>query len=322
MVFLRKKVFEGKEYYYLVENYRKNGKVHQKNLKYVGSVVPKKEDLDNLYNTFTEKKIQQMIRKDLSFKPYKVSKDILDEAESLRKFFYDNLNKLSPQARKQLEKRFKTGFTYHSCSIEGNTLSRQQVDMVVNKKESVSGKKLIEIQEAVNHNRAIEYMYSENLDVTDDFIKRLHSVLMDEMTFYKSNSQGVDYDPDFVEGDYRKDQRFIEGADFIPVPPEIISEEMKTLIKFYKGNKYEIHPLELASEFHLRFAVIHPFSDGNGRMARLLMNFILDRSHFPMVDISVKNREKYLEALATGDGKNLTIFLLEELKTYTKEIFG
>ncbi len=321
MAFIRKKSISGIKYYYYVENYRKNKKVQQKVLKYLGNVVPNIETTNNLNYEFTEKKIQQLIRKDIIFKPYKITKELLIKTDELREYFYTNLEKLSPQAKIQLEKRFKTGFTYHSCSIEGNTLSRHQIDMIVNKKESVAGKKLIEIQEALNHHEAIEYMFCENEDITEDFIKRLHKILSKSITEFKKDPKSQDYDPDFIEGDYRCDQRFIEGADFIPVPPEQINSEMKELVKFYKDNKYEIHPLELASEFHLRFVIIHPFSDGNGRMARLLTNFILDRSHYPMIDISVINREKYLESLASTKSKYLTEFLYSELKNYTEEIF-
>ena len=96
---------------------------------------------------------------------------------------------------------------------------------------------------------------------------------------------------------------------------------MRDLITFYKKHKYKIHPIELAAEFHLRFVVIHPFSDGNGRMARLLMNFILDRSGFPMIDISVKNREKYINALDSGKSENLTKFIYGELEKYVNDLF-
>lgn len=321
MAFVRKKRVGGKEYYYFVENFRKNEKVSQKVLKYIGGVVPKEDQINQLHHEFTQKRIQQIIREELEFKPYKVNDEFLKKAEELRKYFYEHLDKLSPQAKRQLEKRFRTGFTYHSCSIEGNTLSRHQIDLVVNKNQSVSGKKIIEIQEAINHHKAIDYIHSENSDISEDFIKRLHKVLTKDLAYYKKSGEGLDYDPDFLEGEYRKDQRFIEGADFIPAPPELLEYEMKDLVKFYQDNKYEIHPLELASEFHLRFAVIHPFADGNGRMARLLMNFILDRSHYPMIDISIENRERYIEALASGDSKNLTEFLYEELESYTREIF-
>ena len=128
-------------------------------------------------------------------------------------------------------------------------------------------------------------------------------------------------DDEFVVGGYRCDMRFIEGADFVPVGPIQVVYEMKDLISFYKKNKYKIHPIELASEFHLRFVTIHPFSEGNGRMARLLMNFILDRSGFPMIDISVENREGYINALASGKSENLTRFIFGELEKYVDKLF-
>lgn len=322
MVFVRDKEIKGEKYFYLVESYWKNGKSKQKNLKYLGKLMPNKIELNTLILEFTEKKIQQLIRKNIEYKPFKVNEDTLLKANLLQKKFYENIDKLSFKAKKQLIERFKTGYTYHSCSIEGNTLTRQQVDLVINKKESIGGKKLIELREVENHKNAIEYMISENSDLTEDFIKRLHKTLTNQITELKNDSKLEDFDPDFIEGDYRKDQRYIQGADFIPVIPDFIEGEMRELINFYKKNKYEIHPIELASEFHLRFVIIHPFTDGNGRIARLLMNFILDRSGFPMIDISVKNREEYINALGLGDSKNLSEFIVKEFENYLKEVFG
>ena len=315
MAFIRKKNINGEDYYYYVENYKKKEKVIQKNLKYIGKNEPDKNLLKELEEEFTEKKIQKLIRTKIEFEPYKVDTNFLKKCDQVKQYFFNNLSTLSKEGKKQLINRFKTGFTYHSCSIEGNTLSRNQVDMVINKKESIDGKKLFELQEVKNHNKAIEYMLSENSDLSELFIKKLHEVLMKDILEYKEDDQN------FVIGGYRCDQRFIEGADFIPIPPILIPFEMKELITFYKKNKYIIHPIELASEIHLKFAIIHPFSDGNGRMARLIMNFILDRSGFPMIDISVKNREKYIHALSTGNSKNLTLFIYEELKNYVKHLF-
>ena len=285
-------------------------------MKYLGKEKPNEEEIEKLNLEFNEKKIQQMIRSDIIFEPYRVDQKLLDEAESIKSNFFTNLSSLSLEGKRQLENRFKTGYTYHSCSIEGNTLSRAQVDLVINKNQSVDGKRLLELQEVRNHRKAIDYMMYEIDDLSENFIKRLHEVLMNDIIELKE-----DLDDEFVVGGYRCDMRFIEGADFVPVPPLMIIHEMKDLIQFYKKNKYKIHPIELASEFHLRFVVIHPFSDGNGRMARLLMNFILDRSDFPMIDISVENREKYLEALASGDSKNLTQFICKELKNYVNHLF-
>ena len=315
MAFVRIKLVNDEEYYYFVENYRIGDRVLQKNLKYIGKEKPNAEELEKLHEEFTEKKIQKIIRSKLCFKPYKVSQELIEKSEEIKRVFFENVSSLSYEGKNQLIKRFKTGFTYHSCSIEGNTLSRAQVDMVINKKESIDGKKLYELQEVKNHKDAIEYMLCENEDLSEDFIKRLHEVLMKDILEYKED------DDEFVVGGYRCDRRYIEGADFIPIPPLLIPSEMKELISFYKKNKYIIHPIELASEFHMRFAIIHPFSDGNGRMARLLMNFILDRSGFPMIDISVENRAEYIEALSTGKPEKLTQFIYNELKNYVEKLF-
>ena len=314
MAYIRSKKVSNEEYYYYVESYRIDDKVYSKNLKYVGKVVPNKEELEILENEFTEKKIQQIIRSDLKFVPYKVDSRILENAMKLKKRFFTNLNALSKVGKEQLIRRFKTGFTYHSCSIEGNTLSRAEVDLVINKDQSIEGKKLLELLEVRNHKKAIDYMMSENSDLSEFFIKRLHEVLLDGSDEYHD-------DEEYVIGGYRCDMRFIEGADVIPVAPLLIVEEMRKLISFYKKNKYKIHPIELASEFHLRLVIIHPFSDGNGRMARLLMNFILDRSGFPMIDISVENREEYIRALDSGQSENLTKFIYEQLDKYVDSLF-
>lgn len=282
----------------------------------MGKVRPNEDKLLELENEFTEKKIQKLIRSDLKFEPYKVDFNFLNKADKLKIRFFRNLSKLGTVGKEQLINRFKTGYTYHSCSIEGNTLSRAQVDLIINKNQSVDGKRLLEISEVRGHKKAIDYIMSELYDLDEYFIKRLHEVLMNDIMEFKE-----DEDDEFVVGGYRCDLRFIEGADFVPVGPMQVPYEMKDLISFYKKNKYKIHPIELASEFHLRFVTIHPFSDGNGRMGRLLMNFILDRSGFPMIDISVENREQYIEALDSGDSKNLTEFIYGQLEKYVDNLF-
>lgn len=253
----------------------------------------------------------------MRFEPYKIDSDLLMKADKLKIRFFRNISKLSNISKEQLIKRFKTGYTYHSCSIEGNTLSRAQVDLIINKNQSVDGKKLLEISEVRGHKKGIDYMMSELSDLDEYFIKKLHEILMEGVMEFKE-----DGDDEFVIGGYRCDMRFIEGADFVPVAPLQIPYEMKDLISFYKKNKYKIHPIELASEFHFRFVTIHPFSDGNGRMGRLLMNFILDRSGFPMIDISVENREQYIEALDSGKVENLTKFIYGQLEKYIDKLFS
>ena len=316
MGFVRKKKISGEKYFYYVKSFKRGDRVLQKNLKYLGKVKPTVEQIEKLKFEFNEKKVQKLIRSGLKFVGFRVKDEVIERADFLKKKFFDEVDSLSKVGKRQLVKRFKTGYTYHSCSIEGNTLTRSEVDLVINKHQSIDGKRLFEFEEVRGHKRAIEYMMSEMDDLSENFIKRLHEQLLGEILEFKE-----DEDLEFVVGGYRCDMRFIEGADFVPPTPVMVVHDMKRLISFYKKNKYNIHPIELASEFHLRFVIIHPFSDGNGRMARLLMNFILDRSGFPMIDISVKNREKYIKALDPGKSENLTKFICSEFSNYIDDLF-
>lgn len=321
MPFVRTKKNQGKIYYQYVESIKIDGKPRQKVLEHIGKVVPNKEQLRKLEFKYTEKKIQQIIRSGIKFKPYKITQEDIDYAQELKEIFHKNIQTLSKKGKEELVSRFKTRYTCHSCSLEGNTITLAQTSQIINKKESIAGKKLIEIQEIRNHQEAIEYMMLENADISEEFIKKLHGILTKDI-----KKLIEDEDPSYLEGEYRTDQRFVDGAEFIPTSPDQIEKEMKKLIQFYKRNKYLIHPLELACEFHLRFIIIHPFSDGNGRMARLLSNYILDRSDYPMIDISVKNREEYISSLAKGidenpeNSKYLSTFSLTELKNYLEEL--
>jgi len=266
MAYVRKKKIGNEEYYYYTASFKRGDKVLQKNLKYLGKGKPDDDMIDELGAEFSEKKVQKLIRSGLEFESFKVDKELLDEFESLKENFFKNVSSLSKVGKDQLMRRFKTGYTYHSCSIEGNTLSRAEVDLIINQNISIDGKMLLELEEVRGHKRAIDYMMSEVGDMGEDFIKRLHEQLMGGVIEFKEE------DLEFVVGGYRCDMRFIEGADFVPPVPLEVVRQMKDLIRFYKKNKYLIHPVELACEFHLRFVLIHPFSDGNGRMARLLMN--------------------------------------------------
>ena len=148
-------------------------------MRYLGKVEPNSEELDILKSEFNEKKIQKIIRSGLKFEPFKCDYNFLLNADKLKIRFFRNISHLSYVGKEQLINRFKTGYTYHSCSIEGNTLSRAQVDLVINRNQSIDGKKLLEIAEVRGHKKAIDYMMSELGDLSEEFIKRLHEVLME-----------------------------------------------------------------------------------------------------------------------------------------------
>ena len=155
--FVRKKIIKEKTYYYFVYDYRIKGSVKQKILKYLGSVVPKKKDIEKLKNEFTLSKVEKLLaKKDYISKNF--NKKDLDKFENLKDEFFKSLNSLSVKGKKELIEKFKTGFTYHSCSIEGNTLSLSQVNTYLNEKLSISGKHRFELLEIKNHDSALNFM--------------------------------------------------------------------------------------------------------------------------------------------------------------------
>tara|TARA_Y100000310_G_scaffold344866_1_gene460108 strand:+ start:1803 stop:2702 length:900 start_codon:yes stop_codon:yes gene_type:complete len=191
-------------------------------------------------------------------------------------------------------------FTYNSNAIEGNTLTLQETAQLLFE-ERTPRKSLREINEALNHKQAFDYILKYKKDITKDFIFNIHNLVVKNTLKSEMISQ---------IGKYRNLQVFIRGAEFIPPKPNEIINEMKNLLSWYSKNKNKLHPLIIASYFHINFESIHPFIDGNGRVGRLLLNFILHKNKFPMINIPSNMKHKYYTALEEAQMKlNLRPFI-------------
>ena len=130
-------------------------------------------------------------------------------------------------------------------------------------------------------------------------------------------------DMEIPEG-YKTIPNYIHGRQVITTPPEKVSEEMKELLDWFKENKNQIHPLQLAARFHGKFEGIHPFEDGNGRVGRFLLNIILLDAGYPPLIIRKTQRISYFNALEKFDnGRKITLetFLYERLKETHEKFF-
>jgi len=145
-----------------------------------------------------------------------------------------------------------------------------------------------EINEALNHKKAFDFILNYKGDINKQFILDLHSFVVKE-TLRKDLESQI--------GKFRTVQVYIRGAKWIPPKPEDVPNEMKTLLAWYSQNKKKLHPLILAAYFHTAFEQIHPFVDGNGRVGRLLMNFILHKNGYPMINIPNKIKQRYYSSL-------------------------
>lgn len=206
----------------------------------------------------------------------------------------DNLRPLPPQLVKKLQEQMQIEFTYNSNAIEGNTLSLRETQLVIQEGITVHGKSLREHLEARNHPDAINYVQElaqEETTITQDAILKVHALLM----------RGID---DQNAGKYRTGQVRIAGATFMPPPAQKIEAMINELLQTLNQNPDELRPIELAAFFHHKLVYTHPFIDGNGRTARLLMNIILMRNGYPFTTLLKIDRPKYLRALSEADKGN------------------
>jgi Fic family protein len=205
----------------------------------------------------------------------------------------DDLRPFPQGSLRSLQDLIALEWTFHSNAIEGNTLTLRETKIVL-EGIAVGGKTMTEHFEAINHSHAIEYVgeIASNQEPFSEWqIKSLHSLIL----------KNIDDDH---AGRYRNEGVVISGASFKPPEPLLLPEEMENLVKWYEASQSD-HPVLVAAELHTRFVKIHPFIDGNGRTARLLMNLeLLKKGHLPAV-IRKDDRLRYYdsldEACITGD---------------------
>lgn len=181
-------------------------------------------------------------------------------------------------------------YTYTSNWIEGNTLTRQETALILEKGITIEGKSLREHLEVTNHLKAINFIRSVVVNghqfVTEDTIRDIHRIIL----------AGIN---DTWAGNYRQAQVFIRGASVEPPKASDVPIKMMELMEWLQGIQGE-HPVKIASDFHFRFVEIHPFMDGNGRTARLLSNLILLGHGYPMMIIKTNERKVYMDAIEKG----------------------
>lgn len=210
------------------------------------------------------------------------------KALSNKKTELDKYRPLPPELITNLEDWFKVELTYTSNAIEGNTLTRQETALVVEKGLTVKGKSLHEHFEAHNHAQALGYIKtlvekpSDRLSEQD--ILQIHFHILQSIDTHNA-------------GIYRRIPVRISGSTVV-LPnhvkvPTLMSEFILNVFK----TKKDIHPVELAISAHYELVTIHPFVDGNGRTARLLMNLVLMQNGYPPAIIKIRERERYINSL-------------------------
>lgn len=211
----------------------------------------------------------------------------------------DSYRPLPPPLVARLKEQMAIEYTYNSNAIEGNTLTLRETRLVIEEGITINGKSISETLEAKNHPEAmafVENLVATRSEIDENTVLHVHKLIM----------SGVVDDA----GQYRTARVRIAGANFMPPPSFDVRPKMNELLTWLKDNPNEYTPMELAAVFHHRFVQIHPFTEGNGRTARLLMNAILMRFGYPfIVIVSAQDRSRYLKTLMEADLGNASAFV-------------
>jgi Fic family protein len=234
----------------------------------------------------------------------------------------DELRPFSKELRAMWQERLRIDWTYNSNAIEGNTLTYGETAFFLREGLTSEGKPLKDYIEAENHAEAIDWLYEvvkSKRNMTESFIKELHALLLSgiEYTLAKG-AHGKMVRKPLNSGKYKTRPNHVltlSGAVHKYTDPIHVNDEMQILLKWY--SKSGNHPVEKALIFHYRFVCIHPFDDGNGRMARLLMNLLLMKAGYPPCIVQNVRRREYLKSLEKADKSgscdDFLEFLMEEL---------
>ena len=217
---------------------------------------------------------------------------------------------LSLDNEKRLRRKFMLDFNYNSNHIEGNTLTYGQTEVLLLLGEVTGTAKMKDLEEMKAHNICLNMVEQESDTddpLTETFIRQVHQIMLrEDYKVYRQLPGGETTSYTVHAGRYKTRPNSVitpTGERFEYASPEETPALMAGLVQWYNAAVSEgtLTPIQLAALFHYRYIRIHPFEDGNGRIARLMVNFILRRHKWPMMVIRSKNKRAYLSALALAD---------------------
>jgi Fic family protein len=201
---------------------------------------------------------------------------------------------LDQLSREKLRDYFRTQHIFHSAGIEGNRLTLQETMLVLKEGTTISEKSIQDTVEVKNLGLAFDFFYElaqQDNPISENYLKQIHQLV-------------VGNDPYLNAGAYRNIGVVITGSEHTPPEPFEVPFKMQGLLQWLNDHFQQENPIVLAAIVHHEMAKIHPFADGNGRTARLLLNLILLKRGYPICSIKRTERSRYYEAMAEADQGN------------------
>ena len=280
MAYLSKRKQGQNTYYYLAENIPIAAGRRKQTRKYIGTEKPSETKLQILMAEFEKDVEKEKIR--LHGYHY-LTEDEIDEIDAINKEFWERYRKANPTVQEQFDENFVNVFVYNTNSIEGSTLSQKEVELLLS--ENISpNKPLDDVLEAKAAQKTIQFIKEYAGELDQDFLLKVH-----EMYFKDSKPK--------IAGKYKMHQNRVRGSAFEPTPPQFVATDIRLYFQEYQKLRNRLHPLELAAWAHWKLVRIHPFQDGNGRTSRMIMNFILHKNGYAMIDIKTNEKQQYFRTL-------------------------
>jgi len=285
---VRKRQVGTREYFYLRHTLRTSGGYEARE-KYLGVKLP--TNLDEVKREF----LAEIFRE----RWYPL-------LEAIRSNYAKELRTMPKSALEKNARSFAVKFTYDTNRIEGSSLTYRETADLLERGLSPRSKPLADVKEAEAHDRVFREVLEYERDLSLQIISYWHKQLFSETK------------PD-IAGRIRTHQVWISGSRFMPPSPVEVYPLLREFFRWYNRSKTRLHPVELAAAAHLKFVTVHPFSDGNGRVSRLIMNFVLKKNGYPLLDIPYRDRRSYYNALERSQAKNSDIIFIQWLiKRYLK----
>lgn len=299
-MYVEKREFKGKTKYYLVYSFRENDEV-KKIRKYLGY---------DLSSVDLEKKVEIVKKEILSVLQDKLV-DLFDfkltnkQVEQLNKYDVDVVH-----FHKDEWKRFTEEFVYNTNAIEGSTVQRDDVPFILEQPKVHNADEL----EAKGVAKAIDFIRKTKEALSVNFIKKLHKLCFEKTKSFAGKIRSVEVVIKNSRGDVLH-----QGVKVVN-----LKSALNDLVDWYAGNKKRFNPLVLAALVHNQFEYIHPFQDGNGRVGRLLLNYVLIKNKHPPININLEDRSEYYSALKhydlSHDVKPMLELLIKQYKSTLKKV--
>lgn len=282
------KLIQKRNYWYLHYSFKLEGKTKTYE-KYLGTSIPK--NILIVKNQFDEEVFRKRFSKEL---------------QKIFNLFSKEIKLMNNVAIKKYYSQFAIKFTYNSQAIEGSTLNLKDTALLI-EHGIAPNKKQIDIELSKTHYEVFIEILNNEKDITVNLMLYWHKKLF-ERTYPE------------MAGEFRKHTVRVMGSKSKFTEPKNIKKELKEFITWFRKNEDTIHPIRLAALAHLKFVSIHPFTDGNGRVSRLLMNYILYKNKFPLLDIDYLKRKQYYNSLEKDQVNGTEVNFVNYLtKKYLKD---